>query len=404
MSEQVEFESAAEVLSAANLVAKTTPSQLQRLYRSGLIPRPRQKGIGRGSVALYPAGTSRQLTEVLKLKKCEPRLAHIAWRLWWNGGYAIDMKPIKTLFTKINTQWDAIRRELIDKKRGGLSDGALDYEDRGDVKDIRFKPLARARKRVGTNNFPAVLHILLEVITGTFTRFDIDPKAKTSDRTQFLLERALDIVEARIGHSQGRLDRKQPFGAWLEANSEETLTSLAHLVRDGIGELDSNRVCDLDLNSARVEFRDFLIWVKRGSQVIENLFGAKAFGLTSLAFMIDEIEANIHFQAIGIRFWIALRNHPTLYPARRFFEQLKKDISRLELLRSCIDDLKEELPHIAKEISKWKMIAALEAPERGKRFQVSLERIYLNNKNELDQFWQRHPEYIVGTDGDFILT
>lgn len=401
MSSRVEFESAAEVLSAANSVEATSPSQLKRLRRYGLIPRPRQKSFGKGSVAFYPAGTSKQIIEVLKIKKDENRLAYVAWRLWWEGRYEIDLKPIRALFKKINYQWDNGTEKLIDKETGGLSNIALDWEDRSDVMDLRLKPIARARKRVGTRNFPAVVHVCLELLTGIFERFDLDPKTNSTESTEHTLEKAFNIEEARSGHSKGRMDRKKNFGAWLGPNLEEQLKNLSLLFRDEVRKVDPAKVSNIELETALYEYRDFLCWTKKGSRVIRELFGVKAFGLTSLEFMIDTL--GIHLQVVGLRLWIALKSNPLFSDAPRFLRDCKKNIARLVLLQQFLEDLRTELPSIAKEIPPWKIIAALENTERAKSYQVKLEGLYLSNKDLLDHFWQRHPEYVV-SDGDFNLS
>ncbi len=78
-------------------------------------------------------------------------------------------------------------------------------------------------------------------------------------------------------------------------------------------------------------------------------------------------------------------------------------VKNLLLVQKGLEDLQRELPLIAKELPPWKIIASLENTERAKSYQAKLEGLYLSNKDVLDQFWQRHPEYAVA-DGDFNLS
>ena len=62
-------------------------SQLHRWQRGGVIPRPRQRGLGRdnGSDSLYPPGTTRQVIRVCELLKEDRSLTRARWRLWAEG-------------------------------------------------------------------------------------------------------------------------------------------------------------------------------------------------------------------------------------------------------------------------------------------------------------------------------
>jgi hypothetical protein len=80
-------------LQEANLAGfVVSPQQLARWHRMGLLPRPvqRGKGRGRGTVTLYPGGTSRQLVELCSARSGTRDLVRVGFRMWWRG---FDVDP-----------------------------------------------------------------------------------------------------------------------------------------------------------------------------------------------------------------------------------------------------------------------------------------------------------------------
>ncbi len=97
MEQAKAWETASQVLAeAARSGVSVTPSQLHRYQREGLIPRPTQRGAGRkrGSVAVYPPGTARQLIALDRFMKIERKVASVRWRLWRNR-LAVDSETAR---------------------------------------------------------------------------------------------------------------------------------------------------------------------------------------------------------------------------------------------------------------------------------------------------------------------
>jgi hypothetical protein len=79
------FESKEELLAAAAKAGfEVSEAQLARWHRSGLLPRPQVRSLGRGkgTESLYPPGSSDRLVRVAELHVEEHRLANAGWRLW----------------------------------------------------------------------------------------------------------------------------------------------------------------------------------------------------------------------------------------------------------------------------------------------------------------------------------
>jgi hypothetical protein len=83
---------------------RPTRAQLRRYQQNGLIPKPRQVGLGRakGTEVRYPSGTAEQLVAASKAMKSKS-FGIARWRLWWDG-WPIDPIRIKRdLRTHIRT-------------------------------------------------------------------------------------------------------------------------------------------------------------------------------------------------------------------------------------------------------------------------------------------------------------
>jgi len=90
-----------ETLKQVLLYARThghrpTLAQVRRYQQNGLIPKPRQIGLGRtkGTEIRYPAGTGKQVVAACKAVKESKSFRLARWRLWWDG-WSIDLSRIR---------------------------------------------------------------------------------------------------------------------------------------------------------------------------------------------------------------------------------------------------------------------------------------------------------------------
>jgi hypothetical protein len=90
-------------------------SQLARFHRAGLLPRPvvRALGRGRGTVSLYPPGTTERLLDVVRIHSSEHRLRDVAWRLWWLRGGPLPELAAE-LLARQAARLDAQREEFVE--------------------------------------------------------------------------------------------------------------------------------------------------------------------------------------------------------------------------------------------------------------------------------------------------
>src|SRR5438445_8607665 len=101
MSETRPAETVEELLKhAAAGGYRVSRSKLHSYQRAGLLPRPRQRGLGRGrgTEVLYPAGSAKQLI-ALRLALEDRRSFRIAGlQLWWDG-YDVAPRLIMPVLT-----------------------------------------------------------------------------------------------------------------------------------------------------------------------------------------------------------------------------------------------------------------------------------------------------------------
>ena len=150
-------------------------TQLSRWHRAGMLPRPRQRASGkaRGTQSLYPAYTGEQLLLLCTLRTHERRLSTLAWRLWWNG-YPVDLSIIRERVRIAATWLSRTQAALISLQATAQNDDEqwVDWLEQFATCTLAYKPLRRARKRIGRADFPTFMRILTEIVTGTFEGYN----------------------------------------------------------------------------------------------------------------------------------------------------------------------------------------------------------------------------------------
>ena len=108
----------------------------------GLLPRPLQRGQGRGrgTVTLYPGGTSRQLVELCRARSGTRDLIRVGFRMWWRG-FEVDPSLVERVLRGTAARLDERVRSHSDKdfsealgRLAGIS--FADVVERSDVADF----------------------------------------------------------------------------------------------------------------------------------------------------------------------------------------------------------------------------------------------------------------------------
>ncbi len=150
--------------------------KLTRWRHEGLIPRPRQRSLGKGhgTQTIYPPGTGEQLLALCEIRTKERSLDRVAWHLWW-AGYGVSAEPVRGFIASVVAEWDEQAQGLIDKKTGGLSESGWTLVEEATSRHLT-RHLSRTRKRVGKRFFDTFMRVVLEALLGRFRGFSPEPE------------------------------------------------------------------------------------------------------------------------------------------------------------------------------------------------------------------------------------
>lgn len=129
MSESADQTREQVLLTAADAGCPVSAEQLARWHRAGLLPRPRQRSLGRGlgTVTVYPPGTASQVVALCRIRSGHRSLDRAAFQLWWEG-FAVDPEKVWAPLTQVAKTLDSdlatIRagQGAVAVRLGGLAD------------------------------------------------------------------------------------------------------------------------------------------------------------------------------------------------------------------------------------------------------------------------------------------
>lgn len=262
----------------------TSHDQLVRLHRFGIIPRPRQQALGRGkgTVTLYPAGTSTLVIRATELKK-RFDLAEVAWTMWWEG-LDIPDRLARAYLDKAAQSFVKEWGEIVDE-HGELTEKAEDFLDRaGDPKTrIDSVALGWARRRVGIDNFDEFLALLLAVVTGTAANLPLED---------------LQLLERGMGIDRARSDVLATTGKpWLDGDIREDFENIGRLANPDTVAAVITEVSDDQLRELRDKAKQFCSFVSDMGAVVRQTADRWAFGFGGFGAIFDDMQTKPATQA-----------------------------------------------------------------------------------------------------------
>lgn len=303
-----------------------SPDQLIRWHRAGLLPRPKQRHLGRhGSKTIYPQGSAEQVIEICRIHEKERRLAYVAWELWWNG-FEVNLGIIRDFAQRAVKEWDYSRRkytwldsEVISKEIVASSDAR-----------IKSKPIRKMRKRIGSQNFPFILQTILAVSTSQYSEDSFQAEADQRD-----LEKATGMGKVR----------EQLLGALSPWINGEQLNEASRFFGDLNFSADLAVITDEELIHARDEFRACFEPLELAGQIIDKSFGKSAFGFSAIGGLLNGTSPIL--QPLVLLFWIALRKNKDTKKQVDISIENKHGLAQIILSDRIIESLKIEIPSIA---------------------------------------------------------
>ncbi len=246
--------------------------QLRRYQQNGLIPEPRQVGLGRGSGTrvVYPTGTGRRLVAACEALAQNRSFRIARWRLWWDG-YAINSAHIRTVL-----------RKAITESR----------------KKITLPREVRRRLRVGQAKHLA--DVVSKMQAGNFDHFP-DP---TDER---LFGKAMGLPQVMVAEM-----RRPDY--WPEPGLGNLLARVSQTINAKEVRLALDAATDSDLAEARNEIRAALGRVDIMAELLERL------RQPGLARFVRKLSSpSVTEQQSFLLGWLSARRFPE---ARRVYETL----------------------------------------------------------------------------------
>lgn len=275
MSENIRGESGKHLLELAQEHGYSVSAmQLARWHRAGLLLRPKQLALGRGqgTQSLYPVGTGEQLLLLCELRKHERRLAHLAWRIWWEG-YPVDLQLIRKILEKTAAQlserirWFVAIKQLEqvnDDKTMEEPEQLLDFIERFATADLDYKPLRRVRKRLGKEQFATFIRMLIDIASGTFTGY-----STSYDRREVLTE--LRILAKALGQNELFLKDDANIEHFIEKLLVPLLEDVSLWLQTSPWEQALQSATNFDLLQARDEICMLSTRFKQGGDVLVKM-------------------------------------------------------------------------------------------------------------------------------------
>jgi hypothetical protein len=372
--------------SARQAGVDVSEAQLARWHRAGLIPRPRVQRLGRGkgTRSLYPSGTAERLIRVAQIHQQEHRLAQTAWRLWWEDGGPLTA-PGRQFLRQRASRLDAERQQIVELFEGDQSgDSAASTKMDELFAALQHgplpKPLGGARRRSGSEKFPAVGRIILEVAAHRFDGFSVDSETGEDDA---------EVLERSLGLERARTDRLANADPWLEGDLGPDLAKLSDLLEShsnaGLAELG-----DAELETARSELHNFQAIVLNLTEMFTFFFGPEAFGYSMLSslFKFDTPDA----QSRGLLGWLLLRQNAALYEGMLEFGGLAPQAKATARLQEITQQLRQDVPAFADVLSPERLGAAQLNAEEGERLRVEISAVAEANREQVDSFLEQFPE------------
>lgn len=150
-----------------------SPAQLRRWQQAGVIPKPKKRGLGRGSGSevSYPPGAALQAVAFREELSLNRSISAAGWRIWWRG-YPVSEEVIRSEFESQLESAEVTRSAAEELENERTIDGKRDLGTiLGEFGRRRLSDslLAAARRRTGKSRFPRFLLILNRTFSGLHT-------------------------------------------------------------------------------------------------------------------------------------------------------------------------------------------------------------------------------------------
>ena len=349
---------------------QVTLAQLRRWHRAGLIAVPQQRplGRGRGTVTVYPAGTSERALAICVLRRQRRSLEDIGWLLWWEG-HDIPAPLVRAALEREAASLRATAASLFTAT--GLADELLNILDSGRELQVRSKTFRRARKRVGMKQFGGFVESLM-LAAGGFG--------------DTLLDEDVALIDKGLGFDRARTDLLPSGEPWLTSEPRADLAAIGRLFN--INELDvgARRADDEELAKARDEAKAFAELMISMSAVIRQGFDGWAYGFGLFGAWAEEALGDPKGQHRLLLIWLALRTPELRAGMATIAEQAAAAAEARDNL-ALLEELRAAVPAVGAAISSRELARAGLKPKEAQALQTKVALLRAEHGAEIDAFF-----------------
>lgn len=267
-----------------------TDAQRRRYHHAGVLPSPKMVGLGRGRgrVALYPAGSERQLVRLQELLAQDRSAERARFQLWLER-FPVATHWICAYLRQTLGQMDDLVAEHSDDTLDGPNERVDQLLELASTGRLSSPVLGAARRRLGREAFATIPALLMDLLAGYSTEW-----GGTESRDIALATRVnQDFVSDALQAVRERL----------------TLTN----VKDAI-----ETTTDEDLHQARDEYSVFGGLIRETAVALqrESVRGSSKNPSTTpieqaVAFLGRLLEGSSSDPALLFSLWLAVRRQPS---------------------------------------------------------------------------------------------
>lgn len=351
-----------------------SPRQLERWHKADLIPRPEVMPpltFGGGNRSVYSDYIGPQVLAICRY--LERKRNNDTVRFWlWLEDYHIALPLLKETICR-----------LVPPLTWNLPRPA---EKRYDMAEKQTETLMRHHR---TRNQFNVWRVFLRLFR------------KPDERYRFLYIQMSLLHDIRYEfQTQQEDEESSPAELFSQALNVKALRFLPDDLTHDLEEMSSRRLLSLtrmnvtleaateeDLARARTRLEMMLPLLE-----CLNILGYR-FGPVSFAFFSQHYKTNALAQALFLVFFLHLEAKGYSKGMEQVFEAVRTNWPILKRGQAVRNALAQELPHVSKELLDMGRIAELTKVEI-EAYKERLREVYALNREDLDAFWQRHPEWI----------
>jgi hypothetical protein len=406
MRDSVHGETTQDLLAAGRSFG-VTQRQLQEWHRAGHLPRPTRRflGRGKGSVSIYPPGTTDLMLALCQARGATAQLGEAAWRVWWERGGPPGLQ-IRLFLARTALTWRhhlrALRGEAapllldqpVEDPAGSPSDDlpepVWEQIDRAQMSRHLAPPLAATRKRMRNGRFSTLIRVLLTVASGEFTGYKVDAVTRTDAAERRIVESGLGLDPPTISPRTHQLAVRRAGRLGFRGDSSTTLHQLSQLIRTRALDEDLETAPDAELLRVREEVQLVLRMIVSFGTFARQAFPRGLWGFTVLAAAIEHFGAKD--QAVVILFWRLLRragfgeHMDVLLQAARHWEEVALPTFHL------LQQLSGEVPAAAELVSPEHLGKAIRSKRVMEQTLASLRGMYVTHRDTIEAFLVQHPE------------